>query len=86
MLRITKEVHPPSRAVLVVEGQLVGPWVEELRRATEDVMATGDAILELRGLRFADSEGIELLRRLRDAGLKVVGSSTFLSALIEGGK
>ena len=86
MLRITKEVHPPSRAVLVVEGQLIGPWVEELRRTTEDVLAQGDAVLELHSLRFADHEGIELLRRLRKAGLEVVGASTFLSALIEGGK
>ena len=85
MLRITKEVRPPSRAALVVEGQLVGPWVEELRRATEDVLATGNAVLDLQGLRFADREGVALLRRLRDAGLEMVGSSTFVTTLIGGG-
>ena len=83
MLRITQPSE--SSSALIVEGQLVGPWVDEFRRITFDAGVVAGARLDLRHVSFADAEGIALLRQLRAAGARLEGCSEFLSALIGGG-
>ena len=83
MLRITEQsLHSDvaDRRGIVLEGRLVGPWVEELRRvlgATEP----GGVTLDLGALSFADGDGVTLLRGLRDSGVELARPSPFMAAL-----
>jgi hypothetical protein len=81
MLRITEQSLAPERRAIVLEGHLVGPWVEELRRV---VGGGGFAQLriDLSALSFADADGLALLRTLRDSGVELASPSGFIAALI----
>ena len=80
MLRIDKKKRRPRGATVALEGRLVGPWVDELKRVVDE--EPGPVTVDLRGLTFADGGGVTLLRALRDAGVKLVGGSGFVGALI----
>jgi len=82
MLRIDKKRRRPKGATIALEGRLVGPWVDELRRVVDEETAPRAVTVDLRGLSFGDGEGVALLRALRDAGVKLVGGSGFVGALI----
>ncbi len=82
MLRITPQ-HK-QRPSMVVEGQLIGPWVEELRRTTVGAGPVSGLFLDLRDLTFADAEGVTLLRELRAAGAELGMCSELVMALIGG--
>jgi hypothetical protein len=82
MLRITPQGK--ERASMIVEGQLVGPWVDELRRTTFGAGLVAGCRLDLRHLTFADAEGVALLRRLRASGAELAECSEFLTALMGG--
>jgi anti-anti-sigma regulatory factor len=71
MMRITVVESSAEKVRLRVEGRVTGPWVDELRRTCE-VQALEETIqltLDLADVSFADTEGIELLRELRTAGV-----------------
>ena len=65
----------------MLEGRLVGPWVEELRRVV-DGAEPGGVTLDLGALSFADGDGLTLLRSLRDSGVELASPSPFMAALI----
>jgi hypothetical protein len=69
---------------MTVEGQLVGPWVDELRQTTFGAGFVPGTRLDLRHLTFADAEGVALLRQLRAAGAELEQCSEFLTVLIGG--
>ncbi len=84
MLRIS-----PSQAsdgtTLRLEGRLSGPWVEELRRACEPVLARGDPlILDLAEVSFLDEAAVALLRRLRARRVALLRPSLFVAHTLEG--
>jgi hypothetical protein len=78
MLKITP-VGPGHRAVtLRLEGRLVGPWVEELRRACEPPLTEGKTItLNLAEVEFMDVEGVTLVSRLRKSGVVLAECPAF---------
>jgi len=83
MLRISQPPSPDDRALLVLEGRLIGPWVAELRGAA--AAAAGGARkldLDLAGVTFADEEGVAALRALRQDGVRLMAASGFLTALL----
>jgi anti-anti-sigma regulatory factor len=80
MLRISKQ--PGHQGVITLEGRLVGPWVEELQRFVDQAPDKPGLAIDLRGLVFADDAGVNLLRALRDDGLRLIGGSGFVGALI----
>ena len=82
MLRISQQVPPTGRPVLLLEGRLVGPWVAELRGAAAAAGGAALVDLDLAGVTFADDHGVEVLRDLRGAGARLVRASAFLAALI----
>jgi hypothetical protein len=84
MLRIAN-ADPSAPRRLMLEGQLVGPWVDELYRVTLGLGAVDGFSLDLRNVTFADHAGVALLRRLRAYGAVLVGCSSFLTVLIGGG-
>ena len=63
-----------------LEGKLVGPWVEELRRLSDAALMTSEAVsLDLEKLWFVDSQGIVLLRDLAKRHVAQINCSQFIS-------
>ena len=71
--------------VLKLEGKLVGPYVDECRNAWLAMALDGRRLtLDLRGLTFADSSGIELLRSIfRKTRAEMLTGSPLTSFLAE---
>ena len=83
MLRITR-TDGDDGVVLKLEGRLVGPWVDLLKKACELChRETGEVVtLECTVVHFADKEGQDLLRNLHDRGVVRTTCSPFLQHLI----
>jgi anti-anti-sigma regulatory factor len=59
-------VESRNGVTLRLEGRVIGPWVEELRRSCDDVLITGARLtLDLSDVSFVDRDGVELFRNLR---------------------
>jgi anti-anti-sigma regulatory factor len=70
---------------LGAEGQVVGPWVEELRRSSEQLLIAGTRlVIDLNGVSFVDRDGVQLLRSLKSRGVTVVNCSPFVTAQLKG--
>lgn len=80
MLRITQSKLNEETDQLLLEGRLVGPWVDELKTVT-DKLATRIR-LNLSGLTFADADGLALLARLVEQGVEIGGCSGFVAAIL----
>jgi hypothetical protein len=81
VLRITVVEGGSGVSRIKLEGRLVGPWVDELRRVTEALQGT--LALDLAALTFADTEGAALIRGLRTAGAVLDGTSPVVGPLLE---
>ncbi|PYM54313.1 MAG: hypothetical protein DMD79_24795 [Candidatus Rokuibacteriota bacterium] len=81
MLRIDRIETIPGATTLRLEGQVIGPWVDELRRACEGILAvTGTTLtLDVAGVSFVALDGVTLFGRLIDRGVAVVNSSPFVA-------
>jgi hypothetical protein len=84
MLKIVVESRDGASFVRA-EGQMIGPWVNELRRSLEELVREGvEPTVDLNGVSFVDREGVHLLRSLGDRGVAVVNSSSFVAAQLKG--
>lgn len=85
MLRITRISREEEGFVLKLEGRLVDQWVELLRESWQVCQRKmgRPLILDLLAVEFADREGIELLIRLQEEGVRCVSWSPFLKELVE---
>ncbi len=80
MLRIERSDSAQEFAGLKLEGRVVGPWVEEVRRVSEEILASGVALtIDLSEVAFIDREGIELFRALKARRGVVLHSSGFVA-------
>lgn len=62
-----------------LEGRLVGPWVDELRRLGDEAFAQKKTLtLDLEGVRFADHNGVALLQKLSQRQVSQLNCSQFL--------
>src|SRR5712671_6218644 len=86
MLKIS-QVEPANHSqALCLEGQLVGPWVEELRQVCEPLMKNGATLkLDLSEMNFADAKGIVLLTGLRSRGSKLLNATPFVAEQLKSG-
>ena len=78
MLKITRT--GPSD--LLIEGKLVGPYVEALREAC-DATREPPTRLNLAAVTFVDADGLDLLETLRDTGAVLVSCSAFVQQLLQ---
>jgi ABC-type transporter Mla MlaB component len=63
-----------------LDGRLVGPWVEELRRLSDEALSRQEAVsLDLGKVWFIDAQGIALLRDLAGRRVAQVNCSQFIS-------
>lgn len=76
MLRILLDDVKSQRVVLVLHGQMVEDLAESLERGCAELRKTGLAVVVLlSGVAFIGRKGVEVLRRLARAGVRIVGSS-----------
>jgi ABC-type transporter Mla MlaB component len=65
---------------LQLEGNLAGPWVEELRSLSDQALAQQKTVsLDLEKVRFVDPHGVSLLRDLARKQVSHVNCSPFVS-------
>jgi hypothetical protein len=80
MLRIVSGESARQDAVLYLEGQLIGPWVEELQRVCEPLLSEGRRLrLEFANGSVVSREGVELLSRLRVGHARLLNCSRFVA-------
>ena len=82
MLRISVSQQAPSCRIIKLEGKLLQPWLDEVRRhfvTVDDGLLPG---LDLSGLSFVDSPGAELLRQLVQQGVRIHSCSPFVAELL----
>jgi hypothetical protein len=78
MLKIVL-IEADGNAVLRLEGLVVGPWVEEVRRSCEGALAGRRRLtLDLASVCFVDRDGIELFRRLSGRDVVLANCSRFV--------
>ena len=64
---------------LRLEGELMGPWVVEVKKACEPYLDQSNQLtLDLAEVMSVDRTGIALLRELKRAGVMMVNGSPFL--------
>jgi len=62
-----------------LEGKIVGPWVDELRRLSHDALARNKSIsLNLENVWFVDARGAALLRDLAEKQVSQLNCSQFV--------
>ena len=73
-----------ENTLLQVEGSLVGPWVDELRRLSSKALLDATSVsLDLEKLLFADSDGVALLRELSAKNVAQLNCSPFIQQQIK---
>lgn len=84
MLKITKVASSNQETILQLAGQLTGQWVELLRESAELVLQEGMRLtLDLENICFIDCEGLALIKRLIDRGVRQVKAPLFVADQIK---
>lgn len=80
MLRISAINDSDQDIQFQLEGKLIGPWVDELRRLSEAALLQGKKVsLDLDKLRFVDVQGVALLHDLSEKQVSHFNCSPFIS-------
>jgi anti-anti-sigma regulatory factor len=79
VLKIVTTKPRTGETVLHLEGQIIGPWVEELRRTCDGLMVNGAITLDLSHVSFVGRRGVELLRSLGTRGVPLLHCSAFVA-------
>jgi ABC-type transporter Mla MlaB component len=85
VLRISLVEAMNQALTLRLEGQVRGPWVEELCRACDQLLARESALfLDLSDVSFIDTDGVALCRRLRERNVEILHCSPFVAEQLKG--
>ena len=80
MLKISIINDSDQAIELQLEGKLVGPWVEELRKLSDEALSLQKNVsLDLAKVWFVDSRGVTLLRDLAKRQVSELNCSQFVS-------
>lgn len=84
MLKISRVSESDGSLVLRLEGQVTGPWVDELQRSCAEAVPNNgnesrQLILDLSGVSFLDASGIALLRQLATGHVSITNYSVFVA-------
>jgi hypothetical protein len=83
MLRLTRIADASSAQMIRLEGKLLEPWIEEVRRACASGLdVPGRTRLDLSALTFVDAAGERLLRELIGCGVEVAACSSYVAELL----
>jgi ABC-type transporter Mla MlaB component len=84
MLKISETGARDHSVTLKLEGRLVGPWVEELCRICEDLLAKDQVLkLELSEVSYADPGGVAALNHFKSRGVFLRNCSPFVEQQIK---
>jgi anti-anti-sigma regulatory factor len=84
MLKISFVELASRSVVLRLEGQVAGPWVEELRTSCERFLTEGRQVtLDLTYVSFVDHNGIVLFRALAGHWVGLTNCSPFVVELLK---
>jgi anti-anti-sigma regulatory factor len=84
MLKISKAGPANHTITLRLEGRIVGPWVAELQKSCEEVLAEARSLrLHLADVEFMDAAGVTLLGELRSRGVAIVDPPPFVTAQLK---
>ena len=90
MLRISLVEALDQAVTIRLEGQVRGPWVDELRQSCEQWLAKGSALhLDLSDVSFSDvsfidMDGVALCRRLSHRKVRILHCSPFVREQLKG--
>jgi hypothetical protein len=80
MLLIALIETPGGESVVRLEGELIGPWVDELKALCEQRLDSHTPLsLDLADVRFADRQGVTLLHGLQARGVHLARCSLFVA-------
>lgn len=69
-----------AAADLRLEGRVVGPWVGEVRRISENILAAGKTMtIDMTEVAFIDGEGLNLFRWLGRHHVTLMNCSGFIT-------
>ncbi len=86
MLKITGQRDTASDSMsLLLEGRLVGPWVEELNSYWSQISGNqqSGAVIDLTGVTFIDANGKALLTRLWQQGADLRAAGCLTRCIVE---
>src|SRR4030095_7660521 len=84
MLRIYIHDQVPVTS-FVLEGKLIGPWVKELEKYWESVVAKNASrtmLVDLADVSFIDAAGRALLARMRQKGVRLLSTGVLINAIV----
>jgi len=80
VLRISVTNGSDEHICFQLEGKLVGPWVDELRRLSDEALSQKKNLsLDLEMVWFVDLQGVALLRDLAERSVSQLNCSQFIS-------
>jgi hypothetical protein len=80
MLRISEDRTSEQITILRMEGQAIGPWVEEVRKACEQALIKNqEVVLDLAEVSFADRNAIALFRELITRQVALINCSPLIA-------
>jgi anti-anti-sigma regulatory factor len=79
VLKIVTIGPEANGAVIQLEGQIIGPWVDELERTCDRLLTISPITLDLSGVSFIERRGVELLRSLGTRGVPLLHCSPFVA-------
>lgn len=80
MLKISVTSQSEEATRFQLEGKLVGPWVEELKRLSDEALGRQETVsLDLEKVWFVDAQGVALLRDLAEKHVIQLNCSQFIS-------
>lgn len=84
MLRISTLVSLQREVTLQLDGHVTGAWVELLRDSAEAVLLKGWMLtLDMENVRFIDCEGVALINRLLNYGVRQENMTLFVAEQIK---
>ena len=85
MLKITR-TETPGEEKWILQGRLVGLWVNELRRCWKKTHRTGDnlkCIVDLNEVTFIDKKGERLLQTMSTEGAQFIASGLYIKHVLQ---
>ena len=84
MLRVTEISQTSEEAVLRVEGWVAGAGVGLLEKeGVRHLQPNQRLVLDLKGVKFIDQAGLDLLQGWKDKGVVLRNGSVFIQVLLE---
>jgi hypothetical protein len=69
-----------EEVALRLEGEAIGPWVDEVKKACEPFLTNGHRLtLDLADVSLVDRSGIALFKELLNARVSIVNCSSYLA-------